>query len=76
MSNRSQILAERIKALGLRQNRLAKLSGLDVATVSTILSGRRTPLISTLEALEAAVASEEARLREVLASDAERKEVA
>lgn len=73
MSNRSQAIADRIKALGLRQNRLAELSGLDVATVSTVLNGRRNPLISTLEALEKAVATEEDRLRQVLA---ERKEVA
>lgn len=66
VSNRIKALVARIKELDLRQNRLAEISGLDEATISGVLNGRRNPWNSTVEKLELAIASEEDRLRHAL----------
>lgn len=80
MSNRAKALASRVKLLNLKQRDLAQVAGLDEATVSQALTGRRNSYSSTLDALERAVALKEDELRQRLnalpASDAERKEVA
>lgn len=66
VSNRAQDLAARIKQLGLQQQRIAEIAGLDEATVSQALTGRRNSLSSTIDRIAAAVATEEDRLRDLL----------
>jgi len=55
----SIIIARRKKA-GLTQQQLASLAGCSLSTLSEIEGGKRTPLVSTYNAIDAALASREA----------------
>lgn len=68
MSNRWELLKARILRIGLRQDRLAALTGLDESTLSRAFNGHTNPLTSTLDKIEAAIAAEEARMVKDLSS--------
>lgn len=59
-------LAKRCSALRLPQSELAALAGLDENTIGRAFKPEANPLMSTLRAMEAAIAAEERRLRDHL----------
>lgn len=59
-------IKERVRTIGLTYPRLAILCALDEATIERTLNGRTTPLVTTLDAIMAALAGEEKRVRDAL----------
>lgn len=54
----STIIARRKKA-GLTQQQLASLAGCSLSTLSEIEGGKRTPLVTTYNAIDAALSARE-----------------
>ena len=53
-------IASRRKKLRLTQQQLASLAGVSMSTLSEIEGGKRTPLVTTYNALDAALSAREA----------------
>lgn len=63
-------LRERAEAIRLTSKDLAGLAGVNEDTVHNVFNGKTDPRLSTIEAIENALAAEEDRLREQLGKGA------